>query len=371
MRDSCHPYRVTCCPSDSRIHQKQTEALAFKKYLCDLFLLVSREGTNVVLLERSSLAYGATGRNGGFVVAGPAEPYQDAIQHLGHETAQAATRLTYENQALLRQVLEEENIKCDYQEPGTVRLAVTELQLEGLKEEAKALQADNFSAYFIDRNQVQTFIKTPLSSEILGGQFLPNQGLVHSAKLVQGLVLAALQRGAKACHTEVLKLTQNSNCISIQTISGSLTAKAIIVATNIWTSKLLPQFNDIIVPWREQMLAHAPTEPIFTTGITADLTTAEYWRQTLDGTILIGGCGSIEESESLGAWESTITTKVQNSIEQVLPRLFPKLTQLHVTQRWAGLLDCTTDNFPIVDQVPEMPGAFIAVGFSATACPLQ
>ncbi len=75
---------------------------------------LAREGINVTLLERKTLAYGATGRNAGLVVAGLAEPYQDAVAHLGHETAQAATRLTYESRALLRQVLEEEHIECDY-----------------------------------------------------------------------------------------------------------------------------------------------------------------------------------------------------------------------------------------------------------------
>ena len=32
---------------------------------------LAREGMNVALLERNALAYGATGRNGGFIVAGP------------------------------------------------------------------------------------------------------------------------------------------------------------------------------------------------------------------------------------------------------------------------------------------------------------
>jgi gamma-glutamylputrescine oxidase len=330
---------------------------------------LARKGIQTALLERNALAYGASGRNGGFVVAGPAEPYQDAIAHLGHETARAIMQLTYESRTLLRQVLEEEGIQCDYQEPGIIRLALTEQQREHLSEEASAIQADGFSAHFIDREQVQSFIKTPISHEILGGQFVPDQGIVHSAKLVQGLLLAALRRGAQAYHTEVLHLSSHDHHISIHTSTGSLTARTAIVATNIWISHLFPQLKDIIIPWREQMLAYAPIEPVFTTGISADLNTAEYWRQTPDGTILIGGCGNVEEEKSLGSWESQPTAKVQHAIEQIIPRLFPKLPPLQVTQRWAGLLDCTADNFPIVDQIPEMPGVYMVAGFSGHGMP--
>lgn len=329
---------------------------------------LARTGMQTALLERNAVGYGASGRNGGFVVAGLAEPYPD-IALLGRERARAGLRLTYESRTLLRQVLEEENIQCDYQEPGIVRLAITEQQREHLKEEASAIQNEGFSAQSLDRNQVQSFIKTPISDEILGGQFVPDQGIVHSAKLVQGLLLASLRRGAQAYQAEVLQLSSNENQVSIQTTRGTLTARVVIVAANIWISRLFPNLKDIIFPWREQMLAYAPIEPVFPTGISADIDTAEYWRQTPDGTILIGGCGNVEEEKSLGSWESQPTAKVQNAIEQILPRLFPKLPQLRVTQRWAGLLDCTTDNFPVVDQIPGIPRAFMVTGFSGHGMP--
>jgi gamma-glutamylputrescine oxidase len=63
---------------------------------------LAREGISVALLERESIGWGATGRNGGLVVAGPAGTYPDAIARLGQETAYAALTDTLTNQRLLQ-----------------------------------------------------------------------------------------------------------------------------------------------------------------------------------------------------------------------------------------------------------------------------
>ena len=71
---------------------------------------LARAGCQVALLDRVGVAYGASGRNGGFVVAGMHEEYADAIARVGHATAQAVLSIAYENQPLLREVLAVEEI---------------------------------------------------------------------------------------------------------------------------------------------------------------------------------------------------------------------------------------------------------------------
>src|SRR4051794_39182182 len=45
---------------------------------------LARAGVATVLIEQGGLASGATGRNGGFMVAGTAERYPGAVARLGH-----------------------------------------------------------------------------------------------------------------------------------------------------------------------------------------------------------------------------------------------------------------------------------------------
>lgn len=164
---------------------------------------LARAGIQVALLERHFPAYGATGRNGGFVRAGSAISYPNAIDQFGQETARAVMTLTSQSKVLTRQVVEEVRIACEYREPGSLRLALNKQEVEQFKDEVILLQADGFSAQFLNQEQTQALIKTPIAAEILGGRFLPEQGLVHSAKLVQGLVEAALRYSARAYQTEV------------------------------------------------------------------------------------------------------------------------------------------------------------------------
>src|SRR5215212_7488951 len=63
---------------------------------------LARSGVAAVLIEQGDLASGATGRNGGFMVAGTAERYPAAMARLGHATARAVWQLTLDNRALLR-----------------------------------------------------------------------------------------------------------------------------------------------------------------------------------------------------------------------------------------------------------------------------
>lgn len=331
---------------------------------------LARAGVPVVLLERTALAAGATGRNGGFVRAGLAESYPDALAHLGQETAQAVMEITYENRTLLRQVLQEEDIACDYREPGALKVALTEAQAEQQRREAEALRTAGFPAQWLERAQVQDMVQTPLGAEILGGRFLPEQGLVHSARLVHGLVAAAVQHDARVYQTDVYEVARDGPQVRLRTSQGDLSAHTVVVAVNAWTSKLLPDLTQVIMPVLEQMLAYEPMAPIFPVALSVKIHEGEYMQQAPTGTILIGGCGQVAPNAGMWVWESVPTAVVQEAIEQVLPRLFPALaSQLHVTQRWAGILGCTTDRQPIVDNAPTLPGVMFVGGFTGHGMP--
>lgn len=331
---------------------------------------LARAGHEVALLERVGAAYGASGRNGGFVVAGMHEDYPAAVKRLGQSTAKAVLSLSYENQAVLRQVLGEEGIECDYREPGSLGLALGEKQGEEVRQSISALRADGFPVQWLERGEVQELIHTPLSAEIVGGKFLPGQALVHSARLIQGLALAARRHGAQLYQAQALRLAQEGQRVRVETTRGTLRAGAVVLAVNAWTSELIPQMRGVIVPVRGQILAYEPLPPVFTTAIFASLTeTEEYWQQTLDGSIVLGGCRALAPAKDVNIWETSTTPEVQAALEQILPRLFPQLSGLRVAQRWAGLMDFSPDRIPLVDRVPGLDNAWFVAGLSGHGMP--
>jgi gamma-glutamylputrescine oxidase len=155
---------------------------------------LARQGVQVALLERSVLAAGATGRNGGMVRAGMTGLYADGIARLGHGTASAITAFTYESQALLYQVIQGEAIPCEARQTGMIRLALTEEQVSRLTHEVMRLQADGFPARWLDRNDLEAYIHTSLSAEILGGRCLPDQ-----RRLIRLRCSRWFRRGAQSC----------------------------------------------------------------------------------------------------------------------------------------------------------------------------
>lgn len=332
---------------------------------------LARMGARPVLIERGALAAGATGRNGGLVVAGTAEDYPHAIARLGHTAARTIYQSTIENHALLLEVLREEQINADYRDVGHLKLALHSSELAAQHHAAALLRADGFAVQVLDRAQTQKQIAMPLGEEIAGSMVLPNSGTVHSARLVQGLAQAAQRRGARIVPaTEVYAIEPNRDGVQISTAAGVLHANRSVVALNAWSGTLLPALAKVVTPVRGQALAYEPIAPVFRTGCSAELTpTGEYWHQTAAGTIVIGGCRTAAADHDVGMRPQTASTEVQAAIETILPRLFPQLPPLRVARRWAGMMAFTPDYTPIVDRVPELPGAWAVGGFSGHGMP--
>jgi len=341
---------------------------------------LARAGASTVLLEARSLAAGATGRNGGFMTSGTAESYPQAITRHGHTTAHAIWSLTLESRALLRRALAEETIDCDYREPGTLHLALGAEQQARLMQTVAGLRADTLAAELLDRDQVQALVDTPLGPEISGGLFMPENGLLHPARLVLGLAKAARRHGARIYEgVPVLQLETSGAGVRVRTAPGDLHAKAVVVAVNAWSDQLIPALAGTITPVRGQVLAYKPLPPLFRCGMGVAVTpTGEYWQQAPDRTIVLGGCRAAAPGADVDVRATTTTPEVQAALEQVFPRLFPELRgadgahgggALRVVRRWAGLMAFTADGLPIADRAPGLPGVWVVGGFCGHGMP--
>jgi gamma-glutamylputrescine oxidase len=193
---------------------------------------------------------------------------------------------------------------------------------------------------------------------------------LHSGKLVRGLAEAAVRHGATLARATVREVTGQGGRTQIVTERGSVSGAAVAIAVNAWTGGLLPSLRALITPVRGQVLAFAPTKPIFRTGMTA-LTTAteEYWQQTPDGSIILGGCRAVRHDRDERVLDTTPTDDVQRALERVLPELFPEIGALRVTHRWAGTMAFTRDRLPIAIPLPGANGWAVG-GFSGNGMSL-
>ncbi len=331
---------------------------------------LARRGADVTLIERTAISWGATGRNGGFLVTGTADGYGGMVEQVGRDDARELWRLADDGRNLAAEIIADEGIDCDFRTPGTLSLALTNESLADTRRHVALMQADGIAAEALDRQGVQELIKTPLGPDITGGAFTPGGGQLHSARYLAGVAAAAKRHGATLCQAAVTALVPDGDGIRVETSTGPIKANRVIVAINAWSDELVPGVSGIVVPVRGQILSYAPVPSVFTTGVGASVTpTGEYWQQTPDGAIVIGGCRADAPGADVGVRDMVPTEDVIAKIQAVLPRLFPQLAGLQVAERWAGLMAFTSDYLPVADAAPNLPGVWVTGGFSGHGMP--
>lgn len=331
---------------------------------------LAKRGVDVTLIERDVISWGATGRNGGFLTGGAAMGYGTAIDTFGRDAARAVWTLAAEGRALAEQVIADEGIDCDFRAPGILSLALTHDELASMRRSLELMREDGFAGELLDRRSVQALIRTPLGPEITGGANAPDGSLLHSGRYLAGVAAAARDRGARLCRAGVTSLTSHDDGTTLSTSAGTLHAHRVVVAVNAWSDELVPGLAGLVVPVRGQILAYEPTAQVFQTGIGTDVTpTGEYWQQTPDGSIVIGGCRAEAPNGDVGVRDMVPTPDVTRAIEAIIPRLFPELDGLRVARRWAGLMAFTSDYLPVADVAPDLPGVWVTGGFCGHGMP--
>ncbi len=194
--------------------------------------------------------------------------------------------------------------------------------------------------------------------------------MLQPVHFVHGVLGAAQRHGARLCAAKAQAIREDGDGVRVETSAGTVHAQTVIVCANAWTSQILPQLEGTIKPVRGQALSFVPLPRVFPGGMGAAVTpTGEYWHQTPDGAIVLGGCRAIAPDGEVGVTSEGTTPEVQQALEQVFPQLFPQLEGLKVAERWSGLMAFTKDYVPICDTVPGQPHVWYVGGFCGHGMP--
>lgn len=311
---------------------------------------LAQSGVDVLLIEANELAWGASGRNAGLMLAG-SQPLEDP--------------------ALVRAVLQEEQIDAEYMTPGHLALASSEAIWEKITQEAHRRQQTALPVYAIDHGACEDLLGMRIHHRFLGGRWLPQGGLIHPVRLIHGLAQAALRYGAAlTTQTRVLSVQPAPGCdkLALQTTRGRLLARQVVFACHTGLAQFVPAFQKLITPVRGQVMATQPLPRLFGIGLAVDWGTV-YWRQTIDGVIILGGYRSLdpatETTEQIGT-----NPQIQQALERFLPDAFPDFPPFRVNQCWAGIMDYAPDGRPLIGALPHHPNQWLIAGFGGHGLPL-
>jgi glycine/D-amino acid oxidase-like deaminating enzyme len=330
---------------------------------CSTAWHLARAGVRVALLEARDIASGASGRNGGFLLAGLANRFEALVDIVGFDRASQLYALSATGRDRLMDTAASIGVGEHAARTGSLRVAVDLDEVDDLDLEASLLERAGFSVERLTRAE----LPDDLGAHFLGGLRFPEDGRSFPAAWVRGLARAAIDAGVQVHeHTPVSAIDDDAERVTLTTPGGTITADRVVVATEAWLSGLLPEFAGIVLPYRSQILC---TEPPRGTGgdvrrvlshVTWSRRGWDYAQQTASGHVVIGG-EQLEEVERLRSWEEVTEPTDQAWLESWVERVLG--FEPIVAARWAGILSQTPDGFPYVGALPGRPRVFSCGGW--------
>jgi glycine/D-amino acid oxidase-like deaminating enzyme len=272
-------------------------------------------------------------------------------------------------------------------------------------------------------HQLDTRLLSPVETDALlrqgkrrfkGALFTPSDARADPKRAVPALARAAAARGAsihESCAVRSLE-TQAGKVAGVVTEHGPIACRAVVLAGGAWSALFLRHLRfelpQLKVKASVQRTAMAP----LITESAVGTTRAAFGRRQ-DGGYTIARSGAVtfdftpaalrhcrvflpalkakwgdlklrvgrpffDELTTPASWKADRPTPFErtrvldpepdhNALDQVLRDaidLFPQLAGTRPVERWAGMIDVTPDEIPVLGPVDRLPGLFVATGFS-------
>lgn len=299
---------------------------------------LTRRRIDAVLVEREHLAWGASGRNAGFLLAGVASSYAEAVSTYGREKAREVWEITNENHDRMLEAARGQDV--GHRRLGSAILPASDEERALLVESAQLLSEDGFQARWDGTRLVN-----------------PRDGEIDPAAMVAALARQSAP-GAIREGVAVESLSPRARDVVVTAGEAECEAGVVILATNGYTSQLVPGVK--IQPTRAQMLATAPDRRELVDMPVYSHFGYRYWRQLRTGEVLIGGW-----RDTTLETEKTLDAEPTHEVQEHLDRAVRELgASGEVTHRWAGTMGFTESGLPMAGALEGMSNVYVCAGFT-------
>ncbi len=305
-------------------------------------------GFSVVLLEAQQVGWGASGRNGGQVIAGLACDQQVIEGQLGLDASKRVWGMTMEALRLVIERRERFDIACDWQ-PGYLSLAVSARKSRELQAwQAHMQRAYGYDTQWIAPAQVPTWIASP---RFHSGLHDPLGGHLHPLKYCLGLARAATELGVRIHEGSAVTAIEPGNTVRLLTATGSVRASHVLLAGNVYLGGVAPMLAKRIMPVGTYIVASEAIEPGLAQSLVPSQSAVcdtnfvlDYFRPTVDHRMLYGGRVS---------YSTATPANLAASMRSRMARTFPQLAQTRVEFAWGGFVDISMNRAPDFGRLPD------------------
>jgi glycine/D-amino acid oxidase-like deaminating enzyme len=321
---------------------------------------LARSGASTAVLEKETIGWGASSRNGGQVLTGLKVGASELLKRFGRERARALYAMSLASIEYVENLIAEESIDCDYQRAGHLEAAFKPTHFEHFKQAQEVLAREfDHPVKLIPRAEQHT----ELGSNFYHGLMIDDRsGNVHPAKYVRGLATAAARAGVDLHEqTAALKIERDGSDFKVVTARGVIVAKNVLVATNGYTDAVAPALRRRVIPVGSYIIATRPLAPEQAARILPrrrvvfdSKNILYYFRLAADNRMLFGGRAQFTPSTV------DSTRRSAEILRRGMVEVFPELAGVEVEYVWSGNVCFTLDMFP---HAGRMDGAHYALGY--------
>jgi gamma-glutamylputrescine oxidase len=308
-------------------------------------LELAQRGMKVVLLEAQRLGSGASGRNGGQIIAGFAG--QEALEsQLSPSQARQAWAMSMEGIELMRDRMRRHAIDCDHVN-GYLQVAVNARKALRLHRWAE----DTFSRYghpmvWIPPQEMGNWVASPRYHAAVLDRL---SGHIHPLKYCLGLAEAAAQAGVQLFeHSPVHHIDRGARPRVHTLAEGQVDCDAVVLAGNVYLGEygdaVAPELSGRIMPIATYVIATEPMDASRAASLIGERAAVsdtnfvlDYFRLSSDNRMLFG----TGESHSVKAPRRLI-----EGVRGQMLKVFPQLSDLAVAHAWGGYVDLTLNRAP-------------------------
>jgi glycine/D-amino acid oxidase-like deaminating enzyme len=318
---------------------------------------LARSGATVAVLERETIGWGASSRNGGMVLPGYKAELASLVRIHGQERARGLFDDSLAAIRFVESLIKEEGIACDWRRSGHVTLAARPAHVKYLEETQTLLnQAFGYQSELLDREALRSEIG---SARYHGGLLDPLAASVQPAQYLAGLASTAVQSGATLVErAEVRRIDRIGPRFLLSTARGAVDAGDVLLATNGYTGGLLPWLARRVVPVGSYIIATEPLAPevqqrLIPRGrmLSDTKNLLYYFRLSGDGRLVFGG---------RAAFVPTALERSRQILQRGMIEVFPELANTRIEFAWGGTLGFTLDHMP---HAGRRDGIAYAVGY--------
>jgi sarcosine oxidase subunit beta len=254
-----------------------------------------------------------------------------------------------------------------YKPQGYLFLATSERHLQYLRtnqEKQKALGLK--TARMVSADEIRSMFPQLRSDDVVGGSFCSTDGFVDPYSAMVGFMARAAESGARLWrNTEVTAIQVDGHGVTgVETTRGPVVTRTVVNAAGPWAAQVakLAGVELPVEPLRRMLV---PTEPFdqfpHSAPMIIDMSNGFHFRPESLGFLL--AWNDPEETPGFKTdFEPEFTEKVLTRAADRVP-CFENLA-VNPKRAWAGLYEMTPDHHPILGPVAEVPGFFLANGFS-------